>query len=130
MQLSRNFKSEEFACPCCKKDDININLVFLLQNLRDILKRPIVITEGGGFRCPAYNKQIGGAEKSFHMQGLAADIYCPDLEISQIYIIVSTMYGHLFRGIGIDKQRNFLHLDLGNRFNRWIYIDKKPVMFF
>jgi len=46
----------------------------ILQPLRDELKIPIKISSG--YRCPRVNKAIGGAAKSQHLSGFAADIQC------------------------------------------------------
>lgn len=130
MQLSKNFKSEEFACPCCEKDDISPYVVFLLQHLRDILQSPIIITKAGGFRCGPYNQKIGGSLTSFHKDGLAVDCYCKNLQLKGLYENIEQYVSHFFHGIGIDAQRNFIHLDIGPRYARWLYIDEKPHYFF
>lgn len=46
-----------------------------LNYLREKLGRPIVVNSA--FRTPQVNKQVGGAKRSLHMQGRAADI-CTD----------------------------------------------------
>ncbi|MFZ7134357.1 MAG: D-Ala-D-Ala carboxypeptidase family metallohydrolase [Eubacteriales bacterium] len=57
-QLTKNFNEKEFACPCCGKTVINMDIVNKLQKLRDFIGFPIVITSG--YRCDKYNKSIGG----------------------------------------------------------------------
>ena len=71
-KLTKNFTGKEFACPCCGKQHIAMELVYMLQDLRDIVDRPIYISSG--YRCKKYNKIVGGYAKSKHMEGLAADI--------------------------------------------------------
>lgn len=44
----------------------------VLQPLRNIYGKPIVITSG--YRCAALNKLVGGVANSYHLQGNAADI--------------------------------------------------------
>lgn len=46
-----------------------------LQRVRELLKRPVVVSSG--YRSPAVNRAVGGAANSQHMQGLAADIVAP-----------------------------------------------------
>jgi hypothetical protein len=58
IQLSKNFNSIEFACPCCGRWKVDPELVQKLQQLRDHLGYPIIITSG--YRCPRYNNSIGG----------------------------------------------------------------------
>lgn len=43
-----------------------------LNYLRERLNAPIIINSA--YRTPAVNKQVGGAKRSLHMQGRAADI--------------------------------------------------------
>lgn len=58
----------------------NIEILALrLQQVRDIIGEPIVITSG--FRSPEVNKAVGGAERSDHLVGRAADITTADGDI-------------------------------------------------
>ena len=50
-----------------------------LQNLRNKIKMPIVVTSG--YRSEAVNKAVGGAKNSAHLRGGAADIRCADNEM-------------------------------------------------
>ena len=76
-QLSKNFNSYEFRCglgsPCaCSTILIDDKLVEHLQKIRDHFGKSITITSA--YRCPSYNKRIGGATGSYHSKGMAADI--------------------------------------------------------
>lgn len=59
---------------------INITalVVWVLEPLRELLGRPIVINSG--YRCPELNKAVGGVSNSQHMKGEAADIRCTSKE--------------------------------------------------
>lgn len=75
VKLSTNFNSTEFDCHgsgCCTETIINPDLVKYLQQIRDHFKAPITITSA--YRCPVHNQRIGGATRSQHCQGNAADI--------------------------------------------------------
>jgi zinc D-Ala-D-Ala carboxypeptidase len=51
-------------------------LAITLEAVRSLLgDKPITVLSG--FRSPAVNKAVGGADQSAHLQGLAADIICP-----------------------------------------------------
>jgi len=80
-KITPNFKWREFLfCPQWNthvfplsemhKENI-LDVCETLENIRDILKSPLKITSG--LRPRRYNKLIGGAPESYHMQGLAAD---------------------------------------------------------
>lgn len=88
MKLSENFTLIEFTKSisaykrrienhACLSEKNLENLKALcrnvLQPLRDHFKEPVYISSG--FRCAALNKVVGGAKKSQHMYGEAADIY-------------------------------------------------------
>lgn len=49
-----------------------VNLWNYLNQIREELGAPIFINSA--FRTPQINKQVGGAKRSFHMEGRAADI--------------------------------------------------------
>lgn len=48
----------------------------VLQPLRDIVRRPLRINSG--YRCPEFNKAVGGVPTSQHVKGEAADIAAED----------------------------------------------------
>lgn len=69
------FRVEEFKCPDCGEVKIAAGLVLLLDILRGVLGQPLHINSG--YRCARRNKAVGGAERSRHMLGCAADIAQP-----------------------------------------------------
>ncbi|MFW9973099.1 MAG: YcbK family protein [Candidatus Odinarchaeota archaeon] len=78
-QITENFNIKEFACHANQEVLINaavIDHIQRLQKLRNWYNRAIHINSG--YRTPEYNKKIEGAEKSFHMQGIATDIALPN----------------------------------------------------
>ena len=44
----------------------------ILQPLREAWGKPLIISSG--YRCPALNKAVGGADTSAHLYGYAADV--------------------------------------------------------
>ncbi|MDP3451806.1 MAG: D-Ala-D-Ala carboxypeptidase family metallohydrolase [Bacteroidales bacterium] len=86
--ISRHFNYEEFEfsqkanelgidnqIPSDKiRFSIRLLVLNLLEPLRKIIQRPIIITSG--YRCHTLNKAIGGAKNSQHLAGEAVDIHC------------------------------------------------------
>ena len=62
----------------------------VLQPLRNIYGKPIVITSG--YRCAALNKLVDGVANSYHLQGNAADIRIHTLdEAKELFDILKTI---------------------------------------
>lgn len=81
-------------------------LLTMLDDLRRIAGVPVLLTSG--YRCPEYNKKIGGSPTSSHLKGLAMDISCPDASFRFLYLRAALVAG--FTRIGIGK--TYLHLDI------------------
>lgn len=84
-----------------------------LQQLRNGYARPIIVTSG--FRCPDYDKSIGGA--GVHPRGCAADI---KVSGENVYHLLGSAYALDMRGIGLKQHGplggRYMHLDdLGGR---------------
>lgn len=75
--LVKNFKPEEFRCPCGKctgypdrMKQVELNHI---QTIRDHYGKPMKITSG--LRCKVENKRVGGVSNSGHLTGYAVDFY-------------------------------------------------------
>jgi uncharacterized protein YcbK (DUF882 family) len=113
IKISPNFSLHEFQC----KDGsqlvkIDERLLVLLQHLRDKVQKPISIVSG--YRTPEYNKKIGGAPKSQHMAGTAADIKIDGLTPKEVAKLAEEIG---FDGIGAYK--TFTHVDVRGFKARW-----------
>ncbi|MDY0324840.1 MAG: D-Ala-D-Ala carboxypeptidase family metallohydrolase [Candidatus Cloacimonadaceae bacterium] len=111
--LSKNFSRSEFACKgtnCCGHSaPIQPELISALQALRDQLNLPLSITSG--FRCNRHNESVGGAARSFHTLGMAADVACPDgLTAEDLARAAETIPAFQQGGIGIYP--SWVHLDV------------------
>lgn len=104
--LSPSFNLSEFSCKCgCGLTNINMTLVALLQNVRNIIGQPIKINSG--LRCPAHNASVGGAPDSSHLQGWAAD--CSVISSHYRYEFLANVMDQ-FERVGIAK--TFVHVDV------------------
>ena len=123
MQLTKNFKLEEFACRdgSLPEGDLLVNCQELAENLqvlRDHIGKPIHIISG--YRPPAYNKKIGGAEKSQHLLARAADIKVSGMAPVEIHakILKLIKAGEMKQG-GLGKYSTFVHYDTRGTAARW-----------
>lgn len=62
-------------------DSAKANLTYLVDKILDPARAKLgaPITISSGYRSPALNTAIGGAKKSQHMVGEAADLVCEDM---------------------------------------------------
>ncbi len=68
-------QKSDFKCPCsaCSNENkIKNEVVELVKKIEKELKFPLRVNSG--YRCAAHNKEVGGASKSQHIYGKAADI--------------------------------------------------------
>lgn len=111
-KLSAHFNETEFAC---KGDGMVCTiapaLIAKLEQLREKLG-PITILSG--YRSPDWNKKIGGAPKSQHMEGTAADIQVRGKTPKEVAAIAEKIG---FGGIGIYP--TFTHVDARAGKARW-----------
>ena len=117
MQLTKNFKLEEFQCHdgVCPEGDLLENIQELAENLqvlRDHIKKPIRVISG--YRHPEYNKKIGGAKKSQHMEARAADIKVSGMAPAEVHATILK----LIKG-GLGKYSTFVHYDTRGTAARW-----------
>lgn len=79
---------------------------FILQPLRDKIGVPIIITSG--YRSPLVNSCVGGAVKSQHRYGCAADIKTQDtLDYERMRDAIRTLP---FDQLLTDEKRKWLHV--------------------
>jgi len=121
MNLTTNFKIEEFQCRGEKIPDKYIDnilrLAIELQKVRDIIKKPIIITSG--YRCVKHNKLAGGAKNSYHLYGLAVDSHAKgmDLEEYMTYLIKFTKFNGFKLGSELVQGKYLVHADMRDTFN-------------
>lgn len=123
--LSRNFSRSEFACKCCGRVEVDPRLVKALQELRDQAGAPITVRSG--YRCPKHNEKVGGARKSQHMAGRAADIVIGDLSVAEMYRAAERIEAFAAGGIGLYPESGFVHVDVRDGAVRWARIGGKYV---
>jgi len=115
VKLSANFSVAEFACHDGSDSVlISVELVALLQKIRDRFGKPVTINSA--YRTAAWNSKQGGAPKSQHLLGMAADI-----SIAGVSPLTIAQYAEFLQpgagGIGVYK--TFTHVDVRDARTRW-----------
>lgn len=88
--ISKDFNREEFACPCCGKDNIHDKLVETVQVIRDAVGAPVIVNSG--VRCATRNKDVGGVANSSHLTGYAADIRTEGWSKAKLGALIKQLY--------------------------------------
>lgn len=109
-QLSPHFKGVELGCPCGEcmgRGIIALELIDALERLRAIVGKPLRINSG--YRCPTYNRRIGGRPDSYHQLGCAVDVSAVGIGVNELARAAREAG---FSGVIKYKARNFVHMDL------------------
>ncbi|MFT4962529.1 MAG: zinc D-Ala-D-Ala carboxypeptidase [Paracoccaceae bacterium] len=67
------------------------------------------------YRSPSYNRQVGGAKHSMHLQSAAFDISMANLDPATLEAAARAVG---FTGFGFYPRQNFMHTDIG-RARQW-----------
>ena len=126
-KIAPNFQYKEFDCHgsgCCSKTTIDEKLVAYVQQIRDHFGKPVTITSP--YRCEVHNKRVGGATKSYHMQGRAADIVVQGVSSREVAKYAESI-GIL--GIGLyetSADGYFTHIDTRTTKSFWYGQNEQP----
>lgn len=128
--VTAHFAWSEFTCRSGHQvpDDLRPNTIRLceqLEVLRAHLGKSIRVTSG--YRDPAYNAAIGGAKRSRHMTGEAADIRVAGVGVAVLLAEVEGLIASgamRIGGVGVYLPRDrrplgWLHLDVREGRARW-----------
>lgn len=124
---TKHFKDSEFQCNCgrcefSKESQVKQELLTVLELARFYVKNKnpksyLKITSGR--RCEAYNKKVGGSDKSQHKLGTAADIqpafYSSD-DLAELYRFLCKTFPSCY---GFGLYSNFIHIDVRKDKARW-----------
>lgn len=120
--LTKNFSRDEFACKSGSGlDAISLELVDVMQSIRDHFGRRIVVNSG--CRTPEYNKAIGGAKFSKHLpqangECIACDFVVDGVSPNEVQEYLLERFAGLPGGIG--RYNTFTHIDVRKNVSaRW-----------
>ena len=111
-RINNNFNLREFQCNCCQQVKLKPLLAEKLQKLREVIDYPILVNSG--FRCDNHNQRVGGSPSSYHLHGMAADIYVRGKSPEELLQQAATVG---FNGLGLYN--NHLHVDIRPQKVRW-----------
>ena len=105
-------------------EDVKKNIELLVEKILDPLRekfgKPIIVTSG--YRCKELNKAVGGAAKSQHMSGEAADIRTVEdsksanKELFKLIIELGLPFDQLIN----EHDYDWVHVSYGKRNRRMI----------
>lgn len=113
-KLSKNFNVHEFRCGLgrgcsCTTTLIDPLLVTYLQKIRDHFGATVAITSA--YRCPSYNRSVGGVTGSYHSRGMAVDIVVAGVAPRKVAAYAESIG---VKGVGLYetlKDGYFVHID-------------------
>jgi len=128
--LSTNFWSKEFRCPCqkCRRKKVRVSslLLFKLEMVKMAFDgKPVIILSGN--RCPEENKRVGGHPNSAHVP--KPDGEGSDVKIKGVKPLDIGLAAEKIGGLRIGIAKTYCHLDVRppspSRF--WVYVGKKII---
>lgn len=112
------FERREFRCKCGKCGGFPVEpdekLVELLENIREHFNAPVTVSSG--VRCAIHNKNVGGATRSQHLYGTAADIKVQGKTPKEVCAYCQTL---LPNSGGIGLYKTWVHVDVRSTKARW-----------
>lgn len=107
-KITNNFKVSEF------KSDSKIVLIhhtlpIALQMIREKIGKAINITNA--YRTESHNKRVGGASNSYHLYGMAADIYVKGVNVNTLAKTIDNLFPTTYGVIAYPK-KGFVHFDV------------------
>lgn len=124
IMLSPHFSKWEIECHCgCGKHDANPKLLQALEDLRELISKPIYCrwgiegNSGSVCRCIQHNADVGGKINSQHLLGKAADIRVNGLTPHELYAYAIQI--PVFEMGGIGLYNTFVHVDIRGSRARW-----------
>lgn len=112
------FSRKEFRCKCGKCGGYPVepswDLVEVLEKIRTHFGVPVTVNSG--VRCETHNKNVGGASKSQHLYGTAADIAVKGVAPTKVAEYAETLLPNTG---GIGRYNTFTHIDVRSVKSRW-----------
>lgn len=129
-ELLRSDMAAQYRIDNTPDDKALVNLKTLVRAVLDPVREaygsPVIVSSG--YRCPALNAKVGGVEHSFHLRGMAADIYPKDGDLERLWLTIGKLFCRREIGITecyIDRKRRYIHIAHNpEEFNEWPFWTK------
>lgn len=120
--MAKYFSKTEFCCKHCgqlPENGIDERLLAVLDDVREKVGSPIFVSSG--YRCLVHNKNIGGASQSYHVKGMAADVYSNDLDVHCLKKVIKEVMVSkgLEGGLQEYTDQEFVHVDVRGYWSSW-----------
>lgn len=119
---AKYFTEKEFCCSHCGQlpsAGMDKKLIAVLDRAREMIGAPIHVTSG--YRCKTQNSAVGGASRSYHMMGNAADVYSDRVDVYELKSILrAAMEAENVEG-GLQEYpvQEFVHVDTRGYWASW-----------
>jgi len=119
---SKFFSENEFksASPPCSLQNMEQYFMVFMDNLRTKVGKPLRFTSA--YRSVEHEKKMGRTGNSAHTEGKAMDISTPD-SVTRFQVVKAAIELGCKR-IGINFEKNFVHLDTSDKLDKnvmWKY---------
>lgn len=125
-------KDEIYQCITNRHLDNIVTLLSVLDQFRDYIGKPIVITSS--FRNPVHNKSVGGSPTSQHLYGGAIDFLVKDMPFDTVIYKFNQFFNEEFRPIRnlvgqciIYKKSHFIHIGLRSDSHKLLTINYRDL---
>lgn len=116
MLITPNFSTDEMACSCCGKSDMDGDFMRMLQALRE--EAGFAFRISSARRCEKHDANVSSYKKSkagIHTYGKAVDILVGHVNTTKTLKLIKQAQAIGFTGLGMnlrgERPKRFIHLD-------------------
>ena len=125
VKVASNFTVKEFRSSDSRIVFIHKLLPQGLQKIRDKVGNSVTLTNA--YRTDSHNQRVGGASNSYHLFGMAADIYVEGMQPLQLAKIVDGLFPDKYCVIAYPK-KGIVHFDVRTKKYRAINDGKEKAV--
>lgn len=121
--LTKNISRHELRCKCgqCDCQTMDWETLTIVQatcdHFAEVLGvKKVILRFSSAHRCYRHNHNVGGANKSQHLQGNAIDFAIDGVDPADVYAYLDAKYPDR---LGLGKYNTFTHIDTRRGKARW-----------